>query len=79
MAYTFDTLGYAKRLERAGISRDHAEAHAESAREFIMSELVTKADLRDALERQSLALTVRLGAMLIAAVGALAVLLKIGG
>jgi hypothetical protein len=45
MAYAFDTLGYAKRLRDAGISQGQAEAHAEAAREFVMGELVTKADL----------------------------------
>jgi len=45
MAYAFDTLGYAKRLRDAGIPPDEAEADAEAAREFIMTELVTKQDL----------------------------------
>lgn len=45
MAYAFDTWGYAKRLRDAGISQGQAEAHAEAAREFVMGELVTKADL----------------------------------
>uniref|UniRef100_Q07N48 DUF1640 domain-containing protein n=1 Tax=Rhodopseudomonas palustris (strain BisA53) TaxID=316055 RepID=Q07N48_RHOP5 len=45
MAFAFDTLGYAKRLRSAGVSNEQAEAHAEAAREFIMAELVTKADL----------------------------------
>lgn len=45
MVYAFDTLGYAKRLRDAGISQGQAEAHAEAAREFVMGELVTKADL----------------------------------
>jgi hypothetical protein len=45
VAFAFDTLGYAKRLRNAGVSNEQAEAHAEAAREFIMAELVTKADL----------------------------------
>jgi len=45
MAYAFDTLGYAKRLRDAGVPAQEAEAHAEAAREFIMTELVTKSDL----------------------------------
>jgi hypothetical protein len=45
MVYAFDTLGYAKRLRDAGVSQGQAEAHAEAAREFVMGELVTKADL----------------------------------
>lgn len=71
MAYAFDTLGYAKRLRDAGISQGQAEAHAEAAREFVMGELVTKADLQAtkadlqaAIDTLSLRLTLRLGVML---------------
>jgi hypothetical protein len=45
-----DTLGYAKRLRDAGISQQHAEAHAEAARDFVMAELVTKTDLHASLQ-----------------------------
>lgn len=45
MVSVFDTLGYAKRLRDGGVPPDHAEAHAEAARDFIMIELVTKGDL----------------------------------
>jgi hypothetical protein len=45
MAYTFDSLGYAKKLRDGGVPRDQAEAHAEAARDFIMAELATKADV----------------------------------
>lgn len=45
MAFAFDTLGYAKRLRDAGVSAEEAAANAEAAREFIMTELVTKSDL----------------------------------
>jgi hypothetical protein len=68
MAYAFDTLGYAKRLRNAGISQEQAEAHAEAAREFVMGELVTKADLQAAMDTLSLRLTLRLGVMLATAV-----------
>jgi hypothetical protein len=93
MAYTFDSLGYAKRLRDRGVAQDQAEAHAEAARDFTMPELATKADvvaikadllatkqelrsdiaeLRHDMETQNLRLTVRLGAMLVVAIGALA-------
>jgi hypothetical protein len=45
VAFAFDTLGYSKRLRDAGIVEQQAEAHAEAARDFIMTELVTKSDL----------------------------------
>lgn len=51
MAFAFDSLGYAKKLRDAGVSQDQAEAHAEAAREFIMTELATHSDL-DALGRE---------------------------
>jgi len=72
MAYAFDTLGYAKRLRDAGIPQQQAEAHAEAAREFVMTELVTKTDLQLALETQTLRLTVRLGGLLAAGIAILA-------
>jgi hypothetical protein len=98
MAYTFDSLGYAKRLRDRGVAQDQAEAHAEAARDFIMTELATKADvvaikadllatkqelrsdiaeLRHDMETQNLRLTVRLGAMLVVSIGALATILKL--
>jgi hypothetical protein len=90
-AYTFDSLGYAKRLRDRGVPQDQAEAHAEAARDFIMPELATKADvlaiksdllateqrLRTAMDTLALRLTVRLGAMIVVAIGALATLLKL--
>ena len=45
MAFAFDSLGYAKKLRDAGVPQDQAEAHAEAAREFVMTELVTRHDL----------------------------------
>ena len=88
MAYSFDTLGYAKRLRDAGISLDQAEAHAEAARDFVMGELVTKTDLdaavtsvrqelRTSIDNLGLRLTVRLGAMLAVGIAALATIVKL--
>jgi len=80
MAYAFDTLGYAKRLRDAGISQEQAEAHAEAAREFVMGELVTRADLQTAMDNLSLRLTLRLGVMLATglatSIGLLAAIIK---
>jgi hypothetical protein len=45
MAYTFDSLGYAKKLRDRGVPNDQAEAHAEAARDFIMPEIATRADV----------------------------------
>jgi hypothetical protein len=73
VVYAFDTLGYAKRLRDGGIPNPQAEAHAEAAREFIMTELVTKQDLQTAIDTQTLRLTVRLGGIVAAGFGFLAV------
>jgi hypothetical protein len=77
MAFAFDSLGYAKRLRDAGTPQEQAEAHAEAAPKFIMAELVTKEDLRLALDNLALRLTVRLGLMLAAAVAVLGTLVTI--
>lgn len=50
MVFAFDTLGYAKRLQEAGVPVGQAEAHATAARDFIMAELVTKADLKATID-----------------------------
>jgi hypothetical protein len=47
---------------RVGYRRSRQKTHAEAARRFIMADLVTKDDL----EVQTLRITVRLGAMLVA-------------
>ncbi|QIO64792.1 hypothetical protein [Rhizobium leguminosarum] len=77
MAIAFDTLGYAKRLRDAGVKPEMAEAHAEAARDFIMAELVTKTDLAAALDTLTLRLTTRLGGIMVAGVGALAIIIKL--
>lgn len=77
MAYAFDTLGYSKALREAGIPADHAEAHAAAAREFIMVDLVTKDDLRLALQLQTLQIAVRLGGIVGAFIAALGAFLKL--
>jgi hypothetical protein len=77
VAWAFDTLGYAKRLRDAGVSNPQAEAHAEAAREFIMGEVVTKTDMQAAMETLTLRLTVRLGGMIAAGIGALALLQRL--
>jgi hypothetical protein len=80
VVWAFDTLGYAKRLREAGVPNPQAEGHAEAAREFIMTELVTKQDLlalenrlETKIDTQTLRLTVRLGGIAAAGFGILAV------
>jgi hypothetical protein len=77
MAFTFDSLSYAKHLRDNGIPQDQAEAHAEAVKMFIMNELVTKEDLRAALETQTLRLSVRVGVMLAAGLTLLGAVLRL--
>jgi hypothetical protein len=77
MAFAFDTLGYAKHLAEAGVDRQQAEAHAEAARQFIMTELVTKEDMRLNSELIVNQMTVRLGGIIVASLAALGVLLRL--
>jgi hypothetical protein len=74
MAFAFDTLGYSKHLQGAGVEAKVADAHAEAARDYVMTELVTKTDLNLALENVKTSLTVRLGSIMVAGIAALAVL-----
>ncbi|RYX92678.1 MAG: hypothetical protein EON84_11200, partial [Bradyrhizobiaceae bacterium] len=45
MVFAFDTLGYSKRLREAEVPANQADAHAEAARDFIMTELAIRSDL----------------------------------
>ena len=67
----FNTLEYAKRLESAGFTRQQAEVQANIVTELVDEKMATKADLRELEYR----LTIRLGAMMAAAVAVLAALI----
>jgi hypothetical protein len=77
MAYTFDSLGYAKRLRDGGVPQDQAEAHAEAARDFMMPELATKADVL-AIKTDLLATEQRLGTEFRTGIGELQTELRTG-
>ena len=66
MALVFDSLGYSRKLREAGLDPKVAEAAADAARNLIMLDLVTKSELREALDTQTLRLSVRMGVMLAA-------------
>ena len=58
---SFDSLSYVQTLERAGVDRKVAEAHASVMRDVVMQEVVTHASLRGqlaTLERRILVSTV---------------------
>lgn len=81
---TFDSLGYAKRLEDAGFTRQQAEVQANAMREIVEDKLATKQDLealRIELQRDmkelELRLTIRLGCMMAASIAMVAALVKL--
>lgn len=78
-AITFDTLLYAKKLKNAGFTEQQAEVQAESLKQVIDNTLVTKHDIEgiySKLDKVELTLTIRFGAMLVAAIGILAAIMK---
>ena len=73
MTILFNTLEYSKGAEAIGIKREHAEYQAEQMAKLIDNNLSTKNDLIHLEQR----LTIKLGSMLIAAVGLLAIIMKL--
>jgi hypothetical protein len=77
MALVFDSLGYSRKLREAGLDPTIAGAAADAARDYIMLDLVTKSELREALDTQTLRLSVRLGIMLAAGLSILAAIQRL--
>ena len=83
MAIPFDTLKFAERLEKAGLSREQASAFAEAQKEafgeVLDSALASKADVQrieNRLETMELRLTIKMGAFLVVAIGVVTAILK---
>ena len=72
-AVVFDTHAFVKRLTQVGMPEEQAELLAHSQATLINEQLATKRDLKD-LE---LRLTLRLGSMMVTAVGIAAVLARV--
>jgi hypothetical protein len=84
MAVAFDTLRFTQRLEQVGVGREQAIAHAELARDMIIADSATKADLQSvktelqgALRELELRMTIKLGAIAAAAVAIVGALQKV--
>jgi hypothetical protein len=84
MAVAFDTLKFTQRLEQVGVGREQAIAHAELARDMIIADSATKADLQSvktelqgALRELELRMTIKLGAIAAAAVAIVGALQKV--
>jgi hypothetical protein len=61
--FSFDTLAFVKRLSAAGMDTRQAEALAETLSVHALDTLVTKDDLKNALDALELRLTMRMGAI----------------
>ena len=77
MTAHMDTLRFAQHMRKSGMDQKQAEALANGIGDFIVSDLVTKDDMRDAMERQTLRLTIRLGALMVVGLGALTALIRL--
>ena len=69
----FDTHAFVKQMTQVGMPEEQAEVLANSQAALIDEKLATKRDLKE-LE---LRLTLRLGSMIVAAVGVVAVLVRL--
>jgi hypothetical protein len=75
----FNTLKYAKMMEEAGFSRDQAETSIKILVEIMEDKLATKhdiADIKQEIRHAKSELTIKLGAMLTAAVALVAAIQK---
>ena len=73
----FDTHTFVKELTQAGMPEGQAEVLARSQARLIDESLATKHDLTKLEMRLKHDLTIRLGAMLVAAIGVVAVLVRL--
>ena len=70
----FDTLAYAKKLKKAGFTEEQAEVQSEALAGVLETNIATKRDIaevRKEIEMLGYKLTIRLGSMLVVAVGLL--------
>lgn len=77
---TFDTLKFANTLKAAGVPDKQAEAQAQAMADVLevnIKDLVTKDDLQKELLLLEQRLVIKLGAIVVVAVGAIAALVKL--
>jgi len=73
----FDTHNFVKKLKSAGMPEEQAEVLASSQAALIEERLATKHDLLALEERLTYRLTIRMGTMMVVAVGMVATLVKL--
>lgn len=73
MNLAFDTLAYSKKLREAGFTELQAEAQAEALAQIVNDHIATKQDLKELEYR----LIIKLGGMLVVAIGIMTALVKL--
>jgi len=83
-AIAFDTHAYVKKLKGVGVPEEQAEVQAEALANLVDERLATKQDLealesnlRRDLKELEMRLLIRLGSLLVVAVGVMATLVKL--
>lgn len=76
-AIAFDTHDFVKKLKSVGFTEEQAEVFATEHRRIIEDTLVTKYELNVQLRELEYRLIIKLGAMIVVAVGTVATLVKI--
>ena len=76
-AIMFDTYAFVKELTDTGMPEPQAEVLARTHATLIDEKLVTKDDLKQELREMELRLTIRIGSMLVVAIGVVVALVKL--
>jgi hypothetical protein len=74
---TFDTHAYIKKLKAVGVPEEQAEVQAQAIADLVTDRLVTKDDLERGLKELEYRLVIRLGSMIVVAIGVIATLVKL--
>lgn len=74
---TFDTHVYVKKLKAVGVPEEQVEVQAQAIADVVTDRLVTKADLERGLKELEYRLVIRLGGMIVVAIGVIATLVKL--
>jgi hypothetical protein len=82
-AIIFDTHAYVKKLKAVGFTEEQAEVQAEAIKELVDERLATKQDIKELeialkkdLKELELKMTIRMGAMIAAAIAVIAAIVK---
>jgi hypothetical protein len=73
----FDTHAYIKKLKAVGVPEEQAEVQAQAIADLVNDRLVTKEDLERGLKELEYRLVIRLGSMIVVAIGVIATLVKL--